>query len=66
MEYERKIKNLEAGKRNSNESYDTELFDKQNLILMSLAAKLNERDEVNLHLNEQLCACERIHEDDEK
>ena len=44
MEYERKIKNLEAGKRNSNESYDTELFDKQNLILMSLAAKLNERD----------------------
>lgn len=33
---------------------------------MSLAAKLNERDEVNMHLNEQLCACQRIHEDDEK
>lgn len=34
------------------ESYNCELFNKQNIILMSLAAKLNERDEVNMHLNE--------------
>jgi len=27
---------------------------------MTLAAKLNERDEVNTHLNEELCAYDRI------
>ena len=30
------------------------------MILMNLAAKLNERDEVNMHLNEELCAYDRI------
>lgn len=27
---------------------------------MSLASKLNERDDVNMHLNEELCAYDRI------
>lgn len=29
-----------------------DLFEKQNEILMQLTAKINERDEINLHLNE--------------
>ena len=33
---------------------------------MSLAAKLNERDEVNMHLNEQLCAYDRITKETEQ
>jgi len=48
-EYENKIKSLELKKGNSP---DSDLFEKQNIILMNLAAKLNERDEVNMHLNE--------------
>jgi hypothetical protein len=48
-EYESKIKSLELEKGNSP---DSDLFEKQNIILMNLAAKLNERDEVNMHLNE--------------
>lgn len=42
------------------------LFEKQNVILMSLAAKLNERDEVNAHLNEELCAYDRITKETEE
>jgi hypothetical protein len=38
--------------KNENESIDTETFMKQNVILMSLASKLNERDEAIAHLNE--------------
>ena len=30
------------------------------MILNTLANKLNERDEVNMHLNEELCAYDRI------
>lgn len=33
---------------------------------MSLAAKLNERDEVNMHLNEELCAYDRITKETEE
>lgn len=33
---------------------------------MSLAAKLNERDEVNMHLNEELCAYDRITKESEE
>ena len=39
---------------------NTELFQKQNSILMNLAERLNERDEVNNHLNEELCAYDKI------
>ena len=50
--YENKIRNLEDQKdRSSEDSPSSELFEKQNMILMNLAAKLNERDEVNTHLN---------------
>lgn len=48
------------------DSYNCELFNKQNIILMSLAAKLNERDEVNMHLNEELCAYDRITKETEE
>lgn len=65
-EYEKKIKNLESEKRMSDDAYSSELFEKQNLILMSLAAKLNERDEVNMHLNEELCAYDRITKETEE
>lgn len=52
-EYENKIRNLQSEKKFSeDERYNSELFEKQNMILMSLAAKLNERDEVNMHLNQ--------------
>ena len=47
-EYEHKIRSLESEKDHQTNS---ELFEKQNMILMNLAAKLNERDEVNMHLN---------------
>lgn len=33
---------------------------------MNLAAKLNERDEVNMHLNEELCAYDRITKETEE
>lgn len=33
---------------------------------MSLAARLNERDEVNMHLNEELCAYDRITKETEE
>ena len=65
-EYEKKIKNLESEKKMSDDVYSSELFEKQNLILMSLAAKLNERDEVNMHLNEELCAYDRITKETEE
>jgi chromosome segregation ATPase len=62
-EYETKIKSLELEKGNST---DSNLFDKQNIILMNLANKLNERDEVNMHLNEELCAYDRITKESEE
>ena len=36
------------------------------MLLMNLAAKLNERDEVNMHLNEELCAYDRITKETEE
>ncbi len=33
---------------------------------MNLAVKLNERDDVNMHLNEELCAYERITRESEE
>jgi hypothetical protein len=42
------------------EGPNSHLFEKQKTILMSLAAKLNERDEANMHLNEVLYAYDRI------
>lgn len=62
-EYENKIKSLQLEKGNSP---DSDLFEKQNVILMNLAAKLNERDEVNMHLNEELCAYDRITKESEE
>lgn len=60
-EYENRIRSLEREKgREDEEGLNSELFEKQNMILMNLAAKLNERDEVNMHLNEELCAYDRI------
>ena len=44
-QYESKIRNLESAQgRSPEEIPNSELFDKQNEILMNLAAKLNERD----------------------
>jgi hypothetical protein len=52
-DYETRIRSLESEKdRHEDSEMNSELFTKQNAILMSLAAKLNERDEVNMHLNE--------------
>ena len=51
-QYQNKIKNLESQKgRSSDELPSEQLFERQNMLLMNLAAKLNERDEVNMHLN---------------
>ncbi len=36
------------------------------MILMNLAARLNERDEVNMHLNEELSAYDRITKENEE
>lgn len=66
-EYENRIRSLESEKgRSSEEAPSSELFEKQNMILMNLAAKLNERDEVNMHLNEELCAYDRITKETEE
>lgn len=61
-EYETKIKSLEE----KGSTPDSDLFEKQNIILMNLASKLNERDEVNMHLNEELCAYDRITKESEE
>ena len=66
-EYENRIRSLEREKgREDEEGLNSELFEKQNMILMNLAAKLNERDEVNMHLNEELCAYDRITKETEE
>jgi hypothetical protein len=66
-QYENKIRNLESEKgKFSEDGPNSELFEKQNMILMNLAAKLNERDEVNMHLNEELCAYDRITKETEE
>jgi hypothetical protein len=53
-EYENKIRHLEEGqgRNGSSSEFTRELFEKQSQILNSLTNKLNERDEVNQHLNE--------------
>ena len=66
-QYQNKIKNLESQKgRSSDELPSEQLFERQNMLLMNLAAKLNERDEVNMHLNEELCAYDRITKETEE
>lgn len=45
IQYENKIRSLESERgKSSEEVLSSELFEKQNMILMNLAAKLNERD----------------------
>ncbi len=61
-DYEKKIKVLEEdhGKNGSSSQFTRELFEKQSQILNSLTNKLNQRDEVNQHLNEELYAYDQI------
>jgi myosin heavy subunit len=63
-QYENKLKNLEQEKMKNGANIS--LLEKQNEILMQLAAKINERDEVNIHLNEELCAYDRITKETEE